>query len=365
MARTKLIVAASLALGGCMLQTGQGAQEPAPAPPPQQPATVTYAAQPQAQPVATTYAVAPQPSATAVPVFQPAVMNVAVSPTWSTSNFGTISLSTGFLPDPHVVQGSSGGGEQAQTRSSDCRGWVTAQPDHLFVANTSFSNLRIIGWSSQDITLVIQGPDGSFRCNDDSEGLNPIVGGSFGPGTYGVWVGSYRQGVVAPYRLGFTEYASTTAASIGGGAPAAATTVAVNTNAGIASNFGTVSLRSGFVPDPHVVTGTSGGQIQAQQSVNPQCRGWITQRPDHVFVAETYFSTMRVMARSDQDVTLVVADQNGNVWCNDDSEGLNPLVAMSLSAGVYRVWVGSYRQGVFAGYRLGFSELSGVTPSDL
>ncbi|HJL49370.1 MAG TPA: hypothetical protein RMG45_26165, partial [Polyangiaceae bacterium LLY-WYZ-15_(1-7)] len=65
-----------------------------------------------------------------------------------------------------------------------------------------------------DTTLVVRKPDGTFVCDDDSEGMNPMVTGSFPPGQYRVWVGSYQQGQNAAYRLGFSELSSVTPNSI-------------------------------------------------------------------------------------------------------------------------------------------------------
>jgi hypothetical protein len=130
------------------------------------------------------------------------------------SNFGTITLATGFTPDPHVASGTSGAGasgRDASTLDANCRGQIDSTPDHLFVATTAMSNLRIMANSTSDTTLVVQKPDGTYACNDDGEGLNPIVvvqGAA--AGTYQVFVGSYTEGENAAYKLGVSELASVT-----------------------------------------------------------------------------------------------------------------------------------------------------------
>ena len=161
---------------------------------------------------------APTPApAVAVPPAAPAVPPPAPVPPAANlqSNFGTITLATGFTPDPHVAQGTSGGAINASTWNPTCSGWVSQTPDHIFVSSTAFANLRFIINSTQDTTLVLQKPDGTYLCADDTEGLNPIVQGAFPAGTYKVWIGSYEQGASAAYRLGVTELTSTTAASLG------------------------------------------------------------------------------------------------------------------------------------------------------
>lgn len=130
------------------------------------------------------------------------------------SNFGTVSLNAGFVPDPHVVNGTSGGGIDAATLSPSCSGWVSSTPDHILSAQSAFSTLRILAHSSADVTLVVQKPDGSYLCNDDSEGTDPVISASLAAGNYRIWVGSYEQGASAQYRLGFSELGSTQAASL-------------------------------------------------------------------------------------------------------------------------------------------------------
>ncbi len=135
------------------------------------------------------------------------------------SNFGTVTLSTGFMPDPKVAQGRSGGARDASTISAGCAGWIDAnKPDHLFVAQTAFgANFRILAHSTrqptQDVTLVVQKPDGTYMCNDDAAApaTDPIIAGNtLAPGIYKIWVGSYQQGEFADYRIGFTELGSVT-----------------------------------------------------------------------------------------------------------------------------------------------------------
>jgi hypothetical protein len=131
------------------------------------------------------------------------------------------------------------------------------------------------------------------------------------------------------------------------------------------SNFGTVTLTSGFTPDPHVAQGTSGGSIDAS-TVNAACNGWISSTPDHLLAAGTPFGNLRVMTHSESDTTLVIQKPDGSYACNDDTDGLNPLVVIANApAGTYKIWIGSYAQGENASYKLGFSELDSVTPTTL
>jgi hypothetical protein len=132
------------------------------------------------------------------------------------SNFGTVQLNAGFVPDPHTASGTSGGSTDASTWQAGCNGFVTPQPDHLFVAATAFANLRVMAHSTGDITLVVQKPDGTYLCNDDTDGTDPLVEGAFPAGTYKVWIGSYQAGTNSPYTLGFSELSSVMPSGLGG-----------------------------------------------------------------------------------------------------------------------------------------------------
>lgn len=80
---------------------------------------------------------------------------------------------------------------------------------------TDFPNLRVMVSSQGDTTLVIRGPDGTYRCDDDSGGsLNPLVAGAFASGTYQVYVGTFTNTESPPFTIGFSELDSVTPASL-------------------------------------------------------------------------------------------------------------------------------------------------------
>ncbi|MFT6821899.1 MAG: hypothetical protein ACJATT_005733, partial [Myxococcota bacterium] len=55
--------------------------------------------------------------------------------------------------------------------------------------------LRVASCADSDTTLVINDGSGTWHCNDDEEGSNPVVSVN-GPtaGTWDVWVGTYSSG---------------------------------------------------------------------------------------------------------------------------------------------------------------------------
>jgi len=121
------------------------------------------------------------------------------------------------MPDPSTANGTSGGSTDASTVNPDCNGWIAGTPDHLLVVGADFGNLRVMAHATtanDDVTLVVQKPDGSYLCNDDTDGLDPVVTGAFPAGTYKIWVGSYEHGANEAYRLGVSELNSVTPSTL-------------------------------------------------------------------------------------------------------------------------------------------------------
>lgn len=129
----------------------------------------------------------------------------------------SVTLAPGFIPDPITASGSIGGPEPADQRDPNCRGFITTTPSYTLSVTAPIPFLRVAVSSPRDATLVVQRPDGSYQCNDDAEGVNPIVEGAFPTGQYRVWVGSYSpSGSGSPYRIGFTAQTSVMPSSLGG-----------------------------------------------------------------------------------------------------------------------------------------------------
>lgn len=140
-----------------------------------------------------------------------------------------LTLATGFVPDPAIARGAATGTMPVSAlnpvmspASPDptCTGHVPSQPAHVVTLTTSFDRLRILVSSAQDVVLVVRQPDGTFRCDDDTDPgviTNPTMEGAFAPGTYTIWVGTWAQTTTpAPYVIGFTELPHVTHATLGG-----------------------------------------------------------------------------------------------------------------------------------------------------
>jgi hypothetical protein len=126
-------------------------------------------------------------------------------------NYGTVNLRTGYTPDPHVVAVQSGGSINADRLGGQCRGFISASPDVRLVYSSGSLPLIISVASGADTTLVVNGPDGRWYCDDDGgvNGLNPSVRFERPQsGRYEIWVGTYGSSRLEAARLNISEIGS-------------------------------------------------------------------------------------------------------------------------------------------------------------
>ncbi len=130
------------------------------------------------------------------------------------------------------------------------------------------------------------------------------------------------------------------------------------------TRHGEVVLHAGFSPDPLTVTGTTVGTVSAK-NLHKRCSGWVGEEPDYLLRARTAFLKLHILARSEEDIVLVVRKPDGRVLCNDNRSGhTDPMVHSSVPIGTAQVFVGTRTKGAEASFRLGFSELK-WKPSEL
>ena len=105
---------------------------------------------------------------------------------------GTVSLSSGFTPDPHRVELIAGGPNSVARLGSGCVGYVSQSPDFELRYTAGSFPLAFRTVAETDTTLVINGPDGRWYCNDDgfAEGDAEVLFNSPASGTNHVWEGS-------------------------------------------------------------------------------------------------------------------------------------------------------------------------------
>ena len=115
-----------------------------------------------------------------------------------TANFGEIRLNAGFTPDPYRVSITAGGSIDAYTDTDlpgACVGKISAAPDFEVTYSAGGLPLVFRTRSSTDTTLIINGPDGRWYCDDDSWGDGDAEVRFNNPqsGVYDVWIGTYSD----------------------------------------------------------------------------------------------------------------------------------------------------------------------------
>jgi serine/threonine protein kinase len=174
------------------------------------PSTATPSNPPQGDPSPTDPSASPS-SVDSPPPPSDSEFNFRLAPT-----FGTESASSGFSPDPMTVPVSSGGPVDASYLDSGCRGYGAQAPDFRLQWGSEGGLLRFFfvpDGDGEDTGLVVNVPNGSWHCNDDSYGtLNPTVEfTSAATGQYDVWVTTYGSpGEFLPGTLHITELSSVT-----------------------------------------------------------------------------------------------------------------------------------------------------------
>lgn len=123
-------------------------------------------------------------------------------------NYGSVSLSGGFTPDPYVVNLQAGGSVSAS--NVGCSGYISNAPDFRLYFSPGSLPLIISANSGSDTTLVINTPNGGWVCDDDGgNGLNPSVRfNNPQGGQYDIWVGTYSSGSLAGAQLHISEVSS-------------------------------------------------------------------------------------------------------------------------------------------------------------
>ncbi|MCA9609027.1 MAG: hypothetical protein KC619_25675 [Myxococcales bacterium] len=134
----------------------------------------------------------------------------ALIPGGSRSHSGIVTLSGGFDPDPHELDVRSGGNLDVRSMGlgPECRGFATDRPDVILRYSAPAEHLAFYARAlSGDITMIVHGPDGRWRCDDDGAGgTNPRIDVEAPPaGQYDIWIGSFRADQSLPATLQISE----------------------------------------------------------------------------------------------------------------------------------------------------------------
>ncbi|MBW4436398.1 MAG: hypothetical protein KME04_04650 [Pleurocapsa minor GSE-CHR-MK-17-07R] len=313
-------------------------------------------------------------------------------------------------PDPQIAGMLAGGDIDAASLGigADCVGNIYTIPDGRLELTSSTALLRAYFTAHEggDTSLVVLKPDGTFVCNDDAVGLDPVVEiVNAVEGQYRFWVGTVNTTALIPGYLVVTAgisvpgaldvpalYSSVLAAATNNGTnntiasptpgtgldfnsifgteptltPAVAATPATAVHAGMsvsaapmppalntaASFYGRGQLAAGFQPDPAVINMSAGGSLEASElTIGRQCQGFINNQPEYIIDYAGGGELLRLFFMGDSDSTLMIAGP-GNTWyCSDDYAGeTDPLVdIVNPAGGEYAIWVGTRVVDTFVG----------------
>lgn len=259
--------------------------------------------------------------------------------------YETVSLDNGFSPDPYTIYLSAGGSIAAESISEECAGFIANAPDVRLNYQAGSLPLYISAVSDADTTLVVNGPDNQWYCDDDGlAGLNPLVWfDAPQSGQYDIWVGTYADASLQEATLHFSEVRG------GNGEEIYEVDYLDTAESSGAIDFGaeptyeTVSLTAGFTNDPYTVSLSSGGDNDASTLGTP-CTGFIASAPDVRLNYEAGSYPLYIRSVSDEDTTLAVNGPDGQWYCDDDGAGnLNAQVWFDApTSGQYDIFVGSY-----------------------
>ncbi len=334
-------------------------------------------------------------------------------------NYAIIGLDPNFfdLMDgrPAVVAIVSGGSVDASRTDSACSGFATSQPDLIVYWSGQVNTLRFFFSSLGDTTLIINMPNGRYACNDDADGLNPVVDiVNPAEGEYAIWIGSFSStalnagylfitpdttlgpstlaepllmssgatGAINPTVIGASTGTTGTTGGLTGsstGTTGGLTGSSTGTTTGTTGTItvmpaGPVSLSAGFSPSPYAAAVTAGGPIDVMSlnlpSANGEgCRGYSPDNPQVALTWSGMTTNLRIFFVATQlgDSTMIVQLPNGSFFCNDDFPGgsLNPLIDIpNAGPGVYNIYVGTFSSGATVPGTLYITEGTTLNPTN-
>jgi len=277
------------------------------------------------------------------------------------ATFGEVALYAGFPNDPYGIMVTAGGTIEASRVASGCSGRVARAPDFQLTYSAGGAPLTFGTIANTDTTLLINGPDGRWTCDDDSGGDGDALVTYQRPmsGVYDVWVGVF-SGDNDQAELFITELNDRRSdRDFRRAYDEPANSYGASPDPSQRPTYGDMSLSSFFTPDPRRVQLTAGGGFDASE-LGGGCVGMIASAPDFQlnYRAGIGLLSLTVGVNSDSDTTLVIRAPDGRWYCDDDgaTRGFNPLVRFSSPrSGDYDIWVGN-RGSASAPAELYFSE---------
>lgn len=108
-------------------------------------------------------------------------------------------------------------------------------------------------------------------------------------------------------------------------------------------SFGDINLNTGFLPDPHVVNVTAGGQY-ALAACGFNWAGTVARAPDYDLYYSAGNYNLTIYVTSAYDTVLLINAPDGTwYYSDDDGGGLNPSITFRRpQSGLYDIWIGTY-----------------------
>jgi hypothetical protein len=112
------------------------------------------------------------------------------------------------------------------------------------------------------------------------------------------------------------------------------------------STYGSVKLKSGFLPDPHKVKLTAGGPIETDLGGGGFTQ-YVAKAPDFKLYYTAGKLPLTIRATSKGDVCLLINTPSGKWVSDDDGDGgLNARITFDEpESGRYDIWVGTFNEG--------------------
>lgn len=253
----------------------------------------------------------------------------AGTPDWQLEpSYGTVTLSSGFRPDPHLTELVAGG--DIDLSSMGFTGFVAEGPDlDLYYEAGQYELFIYVAEQDADTVLLINDPEGSWHFSDDVIDTRPgIRFEAPQSGLYDIWVGTYGSELVDA-SVAISEISWERAEGTGG------------PNWELEPAYGSVELAGGFKRDPYVVEMVAGGPLDLADSLG--FTGFVAEAPDFDLYYEGNDSLLYIyVTNASADTVLLVNAPDGEWHFNDDANGLDPgIVFQGPPSGLYDIWVGT------------------------
>ena len=256
--------------------------------------------------------------------------------------YGRQILAPGFQPAPFTIDVVSGGDVAVKPLAlgDNCLGYAAADPDFVVELSAGFKRVTFLIASTEDTTLIVNLPNGSWSCNDDTNGLNPaLVYFDAAPGSYQIWIGSYAADTFDDAALYLAE-----------AGPEALPTTATGPDPARDPLYGEITLARGFQPSPYAMQVLGGGRSDASEDLaDPACRGYVSEAPDYSVYLSEDMADLWFSVYSPAAMTLLVNGADGRWHCSAGGSGRDPAISFDYALfGLYDVWIGSLEQGNYA-----------------